>query len=352
MKMVSFVRANKSINIFHAVGISIAAHLIFLSFLPNMQSKTPPVPQKKYEKVKLEIIKRIKKKPLKKIQKKPVVQKPTQPVSIKKQYSKIPIMPVPVKMIQNKTMKAVNAMVMRPTTHKLNNTQLMPLRANTSPSNLTKLISHPTNQYRSSTKPGKQNRLKVSPIYKSPVRNAGAVHTPYATRAISTNVATLASPGLRPQIKKISTNIGGSGPVKLVRGNIARNYMARSFTPMSRPVEKLVEPELNTVNSLSGEEMNKIWGEYTNSIQLKIAKAKIYPAEARDKGQQGKAFVTFKLSQDGKVLGFSIENSSGHNILDHAAIQAIKDGAPYPHIPDKLNKKYASLKIPISFILR
>ncbi len=314
------IRSDRSVNIFHAVGISIATHLLFLNFIPNMQSKSTPVLQKKYEKMRISISEKTKIKPIKKVQNKSVVQKPIQPINIKKQYSIIPITPVAVKVVQT--------------------------------SNLAKLVSSPAIRYKYSKNFGRQSRLEVSPIYRNSIKNIGSVNTPHATRAVSTKVAVMISPGLRPQIKKIATNIWGKGPVKFVKGNLARNYMDRSFALMSRPVEKYVEPELSNGNSMSGEDLKIIWGEYTNSIQLNIAKAKTYPSAARDGNQQGKAFVSFKLSKDGRVMNFSIENSSGHNILDQAAIQAIKDGAPYPPIPDELDKQYALLKIPISFILR
>ena len=346
------IRPDRSVNMFYVVGISIATHLLFLHFLPNMQSKTPPVLQKKYEKMRITIREKTTVKPIKKVQKKPVIQKSIQPINIKKQYSKISITPVAVKVAQSETLKAEKATVRRTMTPSLNRFQLKALPRNTPPSNLVKLVSSPTNRYQNSKNFGKQNRFKVSPISRSSIKNIGSMNTPNATRSVSTKVAAMVSPGLRHQIKKISTNIGRGGPIKLVGGNIARTYMDRSFALVSRPVEKHIDPELSNGNSISGEDLKKIWGEYTNSIQSNIAKAKTYPSTARDENRQGKAYVSFKLSKDGRVMNFSIENSSGHNILDQAAIQAIKDGAPYPPIPDELDKQYASLKIPISFILR
>ena len=91
--------------------------------------------------------------------------------------------------------------------------------------------------------------------------------------------------------------------------------------------------------------------EYSYLIRMKIASAKIYPELARKKNQQGKATLSLKLGKDGNILNVSVGNSSGYKILDQAAIDAIKDAAPYPIIPDKLNKKYVLLKLPISFVL-
>jgi protein TonB len=123
------------------------------------------------------------------------------------------------------------------------------------------------------------------------------------------------------------------------------------FVPAVRVVKNLGMPSVEE-GGLEGDEFQEIWGQYTHSIQLKIANAKNYPALARERKQQGKAFLSFKLDREGKILELFIENSSGYEILDKAAIKAIEEAAPFPNIPKSLNKNYASLKIPISFILR
>lgn len=102
----------------------------------------------------------------------------------------------------------------------------------------------------------------------------------------------------------------------------------------------------------SDDEYNLIWENFTSEVRTKIANAKTYPLIAREREHEGKTLLAFKLGKDGLVYDLSIVNSSGHKILDEAAIQAIRDAAPYPHIPDELNMNYALLKLPISFILR
>ena len=128
-----------------------------------------------------------------------------------------------------------------------------------------------------------------------------------------------------------------------------RNIFPSSFRPTVRAVS-YVDKALGEEGT--SDDFNKIWGQYTNSIQLKIARAKTYPALARERNQQGKALLSFKLNKEGEILELLVENSSGHEILDEAAIKAIKEAAPFPNIPESLNKNFASLKITISFVLR
>ena len=83
-----------------------------------------------------------------------------------------------------------------------------------------------------------------------------------------------------------------------------------------------------------------------------IANAKIYPSKARDKGKQGKTLLSFQIGKSGEIIQLLIESSSGHKILDEAARMAVTNAEPFPPIPEKLNKQYALLELPISFILR
>ncbi|MBT6296946.1 MAG: energy transducer TonB, partial [Nitrospina sp.] len=86
-------------------------------------------------------------------------------------------------------------------------------------------------------------------------------------------------------------------------------------------------------------------------IRMKVASAQVYPEFAREKNKQGKAILSIKLGRNGNILNVSVGNSSGHKVLDEAAVKAIKDAAPYPKIPDKLNRQYVLLKLPISFVI-
>jgi protein TonB len=82
-------------------------------------------------------------------------------------------------------------------------------------------------------------------------------------------------------------------------------------------------------------------------IQRRIRDKLVYPAPARRAGIQGVAEVVFIIHEDGKVSNVSIRKSSGHEILDDAAIQTIIAAAPFPKPPAP-----ARIAIPISFKLR
>ena len=103
---------------------------------------------------------------------------------------------------------------------------------------------------------------------------------------------------------------------------------------------------------ISGEELEEIQGRFSSKIWEKIARKKRYPRIARKRGYEGRPVVGFVLGNKGQLLDLFIIKSSNNKLLDKAALDAVKRGAPYPPIPSKLKLDSIRLNIPISFILK
>ncbi|HET8722842.1 MAG TPA: energy transducer TonB [Anaeromyxobacteraceae bacterium] len=54
-----------------------------------------------------------------------------------------------------------------------------------------------------------------------------------------------------------------------------------------------------------------------------------YPDEARRRRLQGRVELEFVLLADGRVRELGVRSSSGHGILDGAAVSAIESAAPF-----------------------
>jgi protein TonB len=63
-----------------------------------------------------------------------------------------------------------------------------------------------------------------------------------------------------------------------------------------------------------------------------------YPQEARRKGLNGSLMLSVDINPDGSVPsgGIVISRSSGHKVLDEAAVRIVRLGAPYAAIPDNV----------------
>ncbi len=90
---------------------------------------------------------------------------------------------------------------------------------------------------------------------------------------------------------------------------------------------------------------------FSSDVRGKIAIAKYYPGLAREKGWEGKPVIEFQIGKNGELLDSSIAVSSTHEILDLAALDAVKKASPYPKIPKSLQTDSIKFKLPISFRL-
>lgn len=77
-------------------------------------------------------------------------------------------------------------------------------------------------------------------------------------------------------------------------------------------------------------------------IQKNIA----YPHIARKRGLEGKVVVSFIVCADGEAQDITITESSGFEILDRSAVEAVRKASPFPKPPVK-----AALIIPVVYKL-
>ena len=70
--------------------------------------------------------------------------------------------------------------------------------------------------------------------------------------------------------------------------------------------------------------MQVLAGESARKATEQIAKELFYPAEAIERGLEGEALVLLFLDESGNAIAARIEASSGHAILDAAAVRAAR----------------------------
>jgi protein TonB len=63
-----------------------------------------------------------------------------------------------------------------------------------------------------------------------------------------------------------------------------------------------------------------------------------YPTEAREKKIYGSLLLTVAIKSDGEVETVSVDRSSGHKILDQAAIRIVRLSAPFERFPDNIRR--------------
>jgi TonB family protein len=77
-------------------------------------------------------------------------------------------------------------------------------------------------------------------------------------------------------------------------------------------------------------------------IRARIQAALVYPPLARLRELEGVAKVRFAIAADGRPQDLSVAGSTGHAILDRAALAAVEAAAPLPWV-------YGLLEVPVRF---
>lgn len=108
------------------------------------------------------------------------------------------------------------------------------------------------------------------------------------------------------------------------------------ISPSRRVVKKGVAPEVL---------------EFLRQLHGKILEVREYPLNARKLGLQGIAMVKLNLMPDGNAQAIKIRKTSGHSLLDEAALEAVQRVLPLKP-PPEAGDHPLELNIPIGFTLR
>ncbi len=85
------------------------------------------------------------------------------------------------------------------------------------------------------------------------------------------------------------------------------------------------------------------YASYFARIKHQIERVWTYPIEAAQRGISGQITLRFRISKDGNLLGVWLVDKSGHEILDFAAIKAVKEAAPFYPFPLNIQKERLSI---------
>jgi periplasmic protein TonB len=86
------------------------------------------------------------------------------------------------------------------------------------------------------------------------------------------------------------------------------------------------------------------------SLWRRVAELKRYPNSARMNGQEGKVILKAVIRSDGYLADVSVQKSSGYNVLDEAAIEAVKLACPL-HMKHAIGKPQIVVSLPIVYSL-
>jgi len=85
------------------------------------------------------------------------------------------------------------------------------------------------------------------------------------------------------------------------------------------------------------------YASYFSRIKHQIERVWSYPNDAARKGVSGKLSLRFRLSKDGNLVDVQLLDTSGSNILDAAAVEAVKGAAPFYPFPVTIDRETLSI---------
>jgi protein TonB len=83
--------------------------------------------------------------------------------------------------------------------------------------------------------------------------------------------------------------------------------------------------------------------DYFRILRERIQSKWTYPREAGDRGIGGALLIEFHIAKDGRLSYLEIRRSSGVDILDEYAVNAVKLAQPFPPVPDNLAKQVLAI---------
>ena len=84
---------------------------------------------------------------------------------------------------------------------------------------------------------------------------------------------------------------------------------------------------------------------YLGTLRSRLERSKVSPRS----GLIGTVVVHFVVDASGKVVSREVTVSSGHKILDDAALASIDKASPFPAMPKGLNQNQIDVSVPFRF---
>jgi protein TonB len=109
---------------------------------------------------------------------------------------------------------------------------------------------------------------------------------------------------------------------------------------MAAPLPEATPPEADEGTLLKG---------YLRTVTTAIRREYSYPRAARRAGLTGKAVVEMTIDGEGNVIDVMLASSSGHELLDRAALESARSIKRVPAAPTGLQWGTRSVRVPFSY---
>ncbi len=119
------------------------------------------------------------------------------------------------------------------------------------------------------------------------------------------------------------------------------------------------DPEQAWLDTLDDREYQQQLNDYIASVMIKVFRSVRYPKRAVKREWEGQVEVLAEVGAKGDIRKISLEASSGRDILDEEALEAVKRAAPFPELTPVAKAEFLAdngsnsyfMMIPVKFML-
>ncbi len=124
---------------------------------------------------------------------------------------------------------------------------------------------------------------------------------------------------------------------------------ASDAKPMESAAQESVAPQV-AMATRSAPSVKADYGWLAESLRQRLAEIKRYPSAARLNGWEGKVVLRAVIRADGHLSEVKVHRSSGHEVLDNAAMEAIRLVCPL-HMTNTMGAVEVAVYVPIVYSL-
>lgn len=135
------------------------------------------------------------------------------------------------------------------------------------------------------------------------------------------------------------------------------------LTELTEPVRMAAVPRESAIPQASPEASQPVsgavrptpaghadYGWLIESVSKRLAELKRYPVTARSNGLEGKVLLRAVIRADGQLVEVMVQKSSGHEELDVAAMETIREASPL-HLRHDLGRAHIAITVPLVYSL-
>lgn len=193
----------------------------------------------------------------------------------------------------------------------------------------------------------------------TPVREQQPAEIQQAKQAVVESIAPVVQPEAVPQSVTTEAPIHPVGTRTIETASVTRDSDQRpapapaaAAASDAKPAESVAQESAPQVAmaTRSNPAVKADYGWLAESLRRRLAEIKRYPSAARLNGWEGKVVLRAVIRADGHLSEVKVHRSSGHEVLDNAAIEAVRLICPL-HMTNAMGAAEIAIYVPIVYSL-